>query len=76
MWERYGTDLDLHKSKFVFVGDSPNDEPMFEYFPYSVGVANIKNFIKNLDSPPKFVTPSNGGKGFVELANHLIDLKK
>ncbi len=64
------------KNNCVFSGDSPNDEPMFEYFPYSVGVANIKNFIKDLDSPPKFVTPSNGGKGFVELANHLIDLKK
>lgn len=64
------------KSDCLFSGDSPNDEPMFEYFPYSVGVANIKNFIDDLRSPPKFITPSKGGDGFVELANHLLSLKK
>ena len=26
----------------VFVGDSPNDAPMFGYFPHSVGVANVR----------------------------------
>ncbi len=28
-------------SEWIFIGDSPNDEPMFEYFKKSVGVANI-----------------------------------
>ena len=64
------------KSVCLFSGDSPNDEPMFDYFPYSVGVANIKNFMTQLKSPPQFVTNSEGGSGFVELATHLLQLKK
>ena len=43
---------------------------------YSVGVANIKNFMTQLKSPPQFVTNSEGGSGFVELATHLLQLKK
>ena len=31
--ERFRLELDLHKAEFVFVGDSPNDQPMFDYFP-------------------------------------------
>ena len=64
------------KADCIFSGDSPNDEPMFEYFPNSVGVANIKKFVSQLKSPPKFVTAGAGGKGFVQLADHLISLKK
>lgn len=64
------------KKDCLFCGDSPNDEPMFEYFPASVGVANIKNFISQLRSPPRYVTRSKAGKGFVELAYHLIKIKK
>lgn len=55
-----------------FSGDSPNDEPMFEFFPHSFGVANIKNFISELSHPPKFITPSRGGSGFNELAKQII----
>ena len=44
MRERFRIDLDADKDRFVFVGDSPNDAPMFEYFPHSVGVANIRDF--------------------------------
>ena len=28
--------------RYVFAGDSPNDAPMFAYFPHSVGVANVR----------------------------------
>ena len=37
-------DLDQKKDEFVFCGDSPNDEPLFQYFPNSCGVANVKDF--------------------------------
>ena len=30
------------RERFVFVGDSPNDAPMFAYFPNAVGVANVR----------------------------------
>ena len=72
MQERVGIDLDLHKSEFVFVGDSPNDEPMFGYFPHSVGVANVRNFLDVISMKPAYVTEAGFGAGFAELANALL----
>lgn len=59
-------------SKCVFIGDSPNDEPMFSKFPHSFGVANIKQYIDQIKSPPTYISKSNGGAGFSEIAKHLI----
>ncbi len=59
--------------EWIFVGDSPNDEPMFEYFPHSAGVANLTNFIDRLKSPPKYLTGKTSGAGFVEVADRLLD---
>ena len=72
MQERFGLDLDLHKREFVFIGDSPNDEPMFAYFPHSVGVANVKNFLDMISIKPKYVTGASYGAGFAELASALL----
>ena len=73
--ERFAIDLDSCKAEFVFVGDSPNDQPMFAYFPYSVGVANVRNFLDMLDSKPTFVTEAACGAGFAELANALLNAR-
>lgn len=59
--------------KCIFVGDSPNDEPMFEKFPYSFGVANIKKFTAQMQSLPAYIANHNGGEGFSEIASLLID---
>jgi HAD superfamily hydrolase (TIGR01484 family) len=56
----------------LFVGDSPNDEPLFRAFPLSVGVRNIEKYAGDLEHPPRFVTPSRGADGFVELVDHLL----
>jgi HAD superfamily hydrolase (TIGR01484 family) len=64
--EGAGTGTDL------FIGDSPNDEPLFHAFPLSVGVRNIERYASELDHPPRFVTPSSGADGFVELADHVL----
>jgi HAD superfamily hydrolase (TIGR01484 family) len=64
--------LEENLDKVLFIGDSPNDEPMFEFFQYSVGVANIESQLHRLTARPKYVTPSKGGAGFVEMANHLL----
>lgn len=58
-----------------FVGDSPNDEPMWSYFKHSFAVANIQNYLGQLRSPPRYILPSPGGEGFVELANRLIAIR-
>ncbi len=59
-------------SDCVYVGDSPNDQPMWEAFDLSVGVANVRNFWNELTTRPRFVMKGESGSGFAELVNQLI----
>jgi len=70
--ERFGVDLDADNRAWVFVGDSPNDAPMFAFFEHSVGVANVARFAAQLSAEPKYVTRAAAGAGFTELAAHLL----
>jgi HAD superfamily hydrolase (TIGR01484 family) len=72
LMDRWGEDLDASVDRWVFVGDSANDEPMFEHFPYSVGVANVTDFLGRMSAHPKFVTQGNGGHGFAELVELIL----
>jgi len=56
----------------LFIGDSPNDAPMFAFFEHSVGVANVRNYIDRISSPPRWVTQKEGGLGFAEMARILL----
>lgn len=67
--ERYGSDLERVKSEVVFAGDSPNDQPMFAFFPRSVGVANVRRFP---GVAPQYVTRAESGAGLAELVDHLL----
>ena len=75
MHERFGVDLDADKERFVFIGDSPNDSPMFGYFPHSVGVANIRDFDGLAIAEPTYVCNERCGEGFVEIANALLAVR-
>jgi len=57
----------------AFIGDSPNDEPMFEFFPITFGVANISHFTKKMKSLPMFIADYNGGLGFLQIAEKIIN---
>lgn len=70
--EQFDVDLDTDQALFVFVGDSPNDAPMFGYFEHAVGVANIQAFAGKLDAAPAYVTENVSGAGFSELAAFLL----
>jgi HAD superfamily hydrolase (TIGR01484 family) len=70
--ERFGFELDAERERCVFAGDSPNDAPMFAYLPNSVGVANVVKFRLPAEQAPAFVTPSEAGAGFAELARCLV----
>jgi len=70
--EAFGVDLDMERADYVFAGDSPNDAPMFAYFPNAVGVANIVPFLDRIATPPAYVTTKEAGAGFVELAEFLL----
>ena len=62
----------LARGSWLFIGDSPNDEPMFAAFEHSVGVANLKRYTAGLKHPPRWMTRSVSGAGFVEMADRLI----
>jgi HAD superfamily hydrolase (TIGR01484 family) len=70
--EIFGIDLDAERERFAFVGDSPNDAPMFAYFPNAVGVANVGEFADRIATLPAYVTQREAGAGFVELAEFLL----
>ena len=67
-----GIDLDLYREAFAFVGDSPNDAPMFDYFPNAVGVANLLRFVDRVTTLPAYVTDAEAGAGFVEFVDALL----
>jgi hydroxymethylpyrimidine pyrophosphatase-like HAD family hydrolase len=58
--------------EWLFIGDSPNDEPMFGAFRHTVGVANLGRYLDRLKTPPRWITPSASGAGFAEMAAALI----
>lgn len=64
--------LAFEPADWVYVGDSTNDQAMFEQLPLSVGVANIARFVPALRVLPAYVTPSERGAGFAELADALL----
>ena len=70
--EVFGVDLDGALDRFVFVGDSPNDQPMFALFPNSIGVANLRRFFGALSTPPRWLTEQECGQGFAEVAQLLL----
>lgn len=67
-------DLDFNsvQSKIGFIGDSPNDEPMFQAFENSFGVANIKKFLDQLKYKPRYVADHDGGEGFAQIIKQIL----
>ncbi len=72
MQERYGVDLARDEAQYLFVGDSPNDAPMFRGFSNSVGVANVADFGARLGDEPAYVTRGRSGGGFVEVVDLIL----
>ena len=74
--ECFAIDLEAEKETFVYAGDSPNDAPMFAWFPNAVGVANVRDFAGRLAAEPAYVTEARCGAGFAELARELIAVRQ
>lgn len=72
MRECHGVDLDHARADYVFVGDSPNDAPMFRFFPHAIGVANVVDFGAGIGHPPAYVTLARCGAGFSEAADCIL----
>lgn len=67
-----GIDLAAQIGRWVYVGDSPNDQVMFQHFTHSVGVANIRRFEAQLRHQPRYITQGERGAGFVEVTRRLL----
>lgn len=84
-YDKLSMSLDFLKTEFsisaeeakkvcAFSGDSPNDEPMFSYFPHSFAVANIAEFVSQIKNKPQYVSNSRGGLGFSEIAQRILSI--
>ncbi len=69
--ECLGLDLDAQQARCAFVGDSPNDAPMFGFFRNAIGVANVTRFAAELESAPAYVTAAPSGAGLEEVGRFL-----
>jgi HAD superfamily hydrolase (TIGR01484 family) len=74
MAELFALDIDspAEAAACLYVGDSLNDAPMFGFFTHSVGVANVRQYLDRLPSPPKWIARRPSGAGFAEIAERLL----
>lgn len=70
--EQFAAELETGAGAFTFAGDSPNDAPMFAFFPHAVGVANLKEALERCTAAPAWITTAERGAGFVELAERIL----
>lgn len=73
---RHCTGAPMNAGEWLYVGDSTNDQVMFEHMPLSVAVANIARFVPTLDVLPAYITQGERGAGFAELANAVIAARR
>jgi HAD superfamily hydrolase (TIGR01484 family) len=69
--ELFGEPLDPQRA--IYSGDSPNDVPMFRFFPHGVGVANVREWLQLMEVWPTYVTQARGGQGFAEMIDILLN---
>ncbi len=70
--ELLARDLDREMDRWVYVGDSTNDQLMFEAFGNSIGVANVRRFEAQLSHLPRYITRGERGAGFAEVAAAVL----
>ncbi len=68
----YQRELDAELARWAYVGDSANDQVMFQHFAHSVGVANILGVAGQLTHLPRYVTVAERGAGFAEVAVSVL----
>jgi HAD superfamily hydrolase (TIGR01484 family) len=73
--EQFALGPEEMRRRAIFVGDSPNDAPMFSYFPNSVGVANVRAFAGQMTAEPAYIARAAGAHGFAEVADALLSVR-
>jgi HAD superfamily hydrolase (TIGR01484 family) len=67
-----GFELEAQPARWLFVGDSGNDAAAFAFFPVSAGVSNVRAHLSALPKPPRYVSAADRGRGFAEIAEHVL----
>ncbi len=70
--ELFGRNLGAEIDRWAYVGDSTNDQLMFEAFAHSIGVANIRRFEAQLTHKPRYITAGERGAGFAEVVRAIL----
>jgi HAD superfamily hydrolase (TIGR01484 family) len=70
--QAFGIDAGIARQAIAYCGDSPNDAPMFGYFPLGIGMANVRPFLPLMKSHPAYVAHAEGGEGFAEFAEAVL----
>jgi HAD superfamily hydrolase (TIGR01484 family) len=71
----FGRELNDEIGRWIYVGDSTNDQPMFARFPLAAGVANLHRFADQLAVWPAWITQGERGAGFAEVAAALLSAR-
>jgi hydroxymethylpyrimidine pyrophosphatase-like HAD family hydrolase len=69
---RFGWQSGAGDREAVFVGDSPNDEPMFARFPLACAVANVRRYGDLIKKLPAYIASKECGDGFAEIAGTIL----
>jgi hydroxymethylpyrimidine pyrophosphatase-like HAD family hydrolase len=70
---RFGWKPGAEDREVLFVGDSPNDEPMFARFPLTCAVSNIERYANLIKQKPAYVASKECGDGFAEIARIFLE---
>jgi hypothetical protein len=76
LMQAFGFDVDTVREAVLYVGDSANDAPMFEFPRHTVGVSTVRDHLADIPVAPRWVTQRPGGAGFVEAANAVIRARR
>jgi hypothetical protein len=67
-----GKELSEIAETSAFIGDSPNDEPLFAGFPHSLAVGNLRRFMDRVENRPEYITEADSADGFCEAASFIL----
>ena len=71
--EQARSSLEEMKERTLFIGDSPNDEPLFAGFAHSIAVGNLRRFLPRITHLPEFIAEGEAATGFCEAAATILE---
>lgn len=75
MQELFDIDGNTENIKIAYLGDSPNDAPMYAHFTNGIGVANLRPYAPLMEHLPRYITVAEGGIGFAEFTDAVLDAR-